>query len=608
MAPLRSYQASMVQEALGRGNHIVVLPTGAGKTLVSFEVMFAALQRHPSRGIVFLAPTVALVNQQAAAFEEEAARRRVVVGTAVLAGGKPRRLSKCGVLFGTPAAALPVLTSCLARLALLVLDEVHHAVKKRGESAHPYAEVARAYAKQPGRRRPKILGLTASPGDSRARVEALTDRFCAVLLCCPKQHTQELGQVAPIPKLVLRSVASEPSFLAFLRSTSAALLTLAPQVQNSDDSELKHRMATIVELGVRVRCIGWGTAHDADMYAGLRDITVDELLTESWQELRRIAPEVSPCLEIALALVRRRKRAHDDYRAIIFVETRKSARDMCTALANISRMDEAWRWLSPTILLGHNAKDEDGRFTIAKQKATLADFGRGVFNVLVATSVAEEGIDIQPCSHVLRLEPPSSVIKLIQSRGRARFQGSYYDVLCVDEGEEQQLTHMTEEEQRMNQILDEYVPTPAAENNWYTEGAASSRRADCPCIFGDGDPSDPADGSDVFLGTPSQIGARGCKRVRGPSFIDGRDYKSELNVLLMKEGGGSVQFYCEYRLVERRGSDHSPIFVSEVASFDGMVVCTGEPMSRRKVSEQSAAFHALLALDAFSVSSALEGG
>ena len=54
------------------------------------------------------------------------------------------------------------------------------------------------------------------------------------------------------------------------------------------------------------------------------------------------------------------------------------------------------------------------------QKTNLADFRTGRFNVLVATDIAQEGLDIPECNYVIRYEFVSSEIGTVQSRGRAR--------------------------------------------------------------------------------------------------------------------------------------------------------------------------------------------
>jgi ERCC4-related helicase len=56
--------------------------------------------------------------------------------------------------------------------------------------------------------------------------------------------------------------------------------------------------------------------------------------------------------------------------------------------------------------------------------------------LLVATSVAEEGLDIRQCNVVIRFDLAKTVLAYIQSRGRARKPGSDYILmleryLCV---------------------------------------------------------------------------------------------------------------------------------------------------------------------------------
>lgn len=46
--------------------------------------------------------------------------------------------------------------------------------------------------------------------------------------------------------------------------------------------------------------------------------------------------------------------------------------------------------------------------------------------MLVATSVAEEGLDIRQCNVVIRFDLAKTVLAYIQSRGRARKPGSDY--------------------------------------------------------------------------------------------------------------------------------------------------------------------------------------
>ena len=65
---------------------------------------------------------------------------------------------------------------------------------------------------------------------------------------------------------------------------------------------------------------------------------------------------------------------------------------------------------------------------ILMQRSTR-DFKLGDKNLIVSTSVAEEGIDIQACGSVIRFNPPENMVSWAQSRGRARRQRSTYVVM-----------------------------------------------------------------------------------------------------------------------------------------------------------------------------------
>ncbi|KAJ1479928.1 hypothetical protein T484DRAFT_1812441 [Baffinella frigidus] len=69
--------------------------------------------------------------------------------------------------------------------------------------------------------------------------------------------------------------------------------------------------------------------------------------------------------------------------------------------------------------------------SISRQEATrrafqmtAAEGGDRACNLMVATSVAEEGLDFPACSLVVRYSSVETLVSLIQSRGRARRQGA----------------------------------------------------------------------------------------------------------------------------------------------------------------------------------------
>ena len=56
-----------------------------------------------------------------------------------------------------------------------------------------------------------------------------------------------------------------------------------------------------------------------------------------------------------------------------------------------------------------------------EQDRVIKRFHTGEKNLLLATSVAEEGLDIKDCNYVIRYDMMGNEISTVQSRGRVRY-------------------------------------------------------------------------------------------------------------------------------------------------------------------------------------------
>ncbi|XP_050238979.1 endoribonuclease Dicer homolog 1 [Mercurialis annua] len=135
----------------------------------------------------------------------------------------------------------------------------------------------------------------------------------------------------------------------------------------------------------------------------------------------KVTPKVQSLVKILL------KYQHtDDFRAIIFVERVVAALVLPKIFAELPSLN----FVTSASLIGHNNSQE---MRTSQMHETIAKFRDGRVTVLVATSVAEEGLDIRQCNVVIRFDLAKTVLAYIQSRGRARKPGSDY-ILMAERG------------------------------------------------------------------------------------------------------------------------------------------------------------------------------
>ncbi|NIS21795.1 MAG: Hef nuclease, partial [Thermoplasmata archaeon] len=125
----------------------------------------------------------------------------------------------------------------------------------------------------------------------------------------------------------------------------------------------------------------------------------------------RAITEVHPKAEALEGIIRDQFNSQPDSRVIVFTHFRDNAELVSQRLSSIEGVH-------PVRFVGQATKGEDKGLTQKEQVGLIEDFKKGVYNVLVATSVAEEGLDIPSTDLVVFYEPIPSEIRTIQRRGR----------------------------------------------------------------------------------------------------------------------------------------------------------------------------------------------
>jgi Fanconi anemia group M protein len=106
--------------------------------------------------------------------------------------------------------------------------------------------------------------------------------------------------------------------------------------------------------------------------------------------------------------------------------------------------------------VGQASKRGDEGLTQKEQVEILDRFRKGEHNVVVATSVAEEGLDIPQVDLVVFYEPVPSEIRTIQRRGRTgrRYEGRVAVLVTRDTRDEAYLYSARRKERKMHAELD----------------------------------------------------------------------------------------------------------------------------------------------------------
>ncbi|KAJ8696887.1 Dicer-like protein 2 [Pleurotus ostreatus] len=145
---------------------------------------------------------------------------------------------------------------------------------------------------------------------------------------------------------------------------------------------------------------------------------------------------------------------NEAYSGIVFVRRRDIVYGLATLLRHHPDTKDQFR---VGCLVGssdnyqrHSFLDITRAFLQQTQDEILMDFRLGEINLLVSTSVAEEGIDVQGCGSVIRWDPPPNMASWAQSRGRARRKRSTFTLMFSSDSSDQK---SVEEWEKMEQEM-----------------------------------------------------------------------------------------------------------------------------------------------------------
>jgi len=456
----RKYQTEIAESALRGGNTLVVLPTGLGKTLIAVLV----IERMAGEGAaLFLAPTKPLVQQHLVTIKDMVPGVDAISITGEVP--KVKRSSEWGchdVIIATPQTVEKDLGMIdKRRFSLVVLDEVHRAIGK-----YAYAEIAREF-----RPHSKILGLTASPGGKKAKIDEITETLGISNVESRdhmdddvKPYVKEMDvEWVPVQEREEYAVAKQRlhlltgwyldmvkryGFRVYGRSRKMMIAARGAILK----SRLKTKYNAIKYLSAAIN-LDYATEMLEVQSMGAFFNYIENLKARESKGVQLLLKDGR--LQEIIEWVGRNKVIHPKMEKLMEI----IGMDMDAKYIVFSQYTAQIEYLEKTLgIFGFKCKKFTGQrkgFTRKKQLEIIERFRNGEFNVLIASSVGEEGLDIPSVDYVIFYEPIPSEIRSIQRRGRTGRAKKGFVKVLIAKGtrDEAYLYSSKSKERKMRKII-----------------------------------------------------------------------------------------------------------------------------------------------------------
>ncbi len=439
---LREYQKNILNTCINY-NTLVILPTGMGKTIIAFFLILNRLQKYPDKKIFFLAPTKPLITQHYNNFIKlfpELRDKSILITGDIVQERRQYLYKHSQIIFSTPQTLQNDLISGKITFydsSLIIFDEAHRAVKK-----YSYTFISKKFIEQS--KDGRIIGLTASPGWNIEKIREITNNLNIEKI---EIRTGEEEDIKPYIKEIFEEtiyIELIPEILNIKELLHKAIDIRIEKIKELDPSiEIKKGKKDVldwideIKKNLEIRPRDWRLkqilillseilkiSHGIEVLETQTIYTFIEYFKDLEKSLKKTKADyevlydirIKKAVELAKMYINKNiehpklfklieiLKENQDKKIIVFAQIRKTLdriKEFCEK-NNIKAMKFV-------------GKKEMSR---SEQTKLLNDFKEGRFNVLLATSVGEEGIDIPKVDIVIFYEPIPSEIRYIQRRGR----------------------------------------------------------------------------------------------------------------------------------------------------------------------------------------------
>ena len=461
----RLYQQVLAADVLKKGNTMIVAPTALGKTIVATLVAADRLDKVKNSKILVLAPSKPLAIQHESTFKEFLTVPCSSITGAVKTDERVKRWEESQIICATPQTVESDLLKGrypLKDVSLVVFDECHH-----GVGSYSYVYLASRYVKES--KFNLILGLTASPGSDKEKIKEVCDNLYVQNIVVKTEEdydvrpyfnpvaidwvrvkmSSELEKIKKHVDKALKVRLKGLKNMGIIRTVSVNktdILRARGRVQSAIARTVNPKKECFQAISILSAVIN--IQHSQELIETQGVVTFNKYVARLRKKKTKAAKSLiqDPNFGKAIYLAREAEKhglEHPKLKKVTDIIKKELGQNGQTKLQSERYVKDADQKSSKIMVFtqyrdslemihqklekegiksakffGQASRDGEKGLTQKEQKEIIKAFKIGEYDVLLSTSVAEEGIDIPAVDLVILYEPVPSEVRMIQRRGR----------------------------------------------------------------------------------------------------------------------------------------------------------------------------------------------
>lgn len=461
----RLYQQVLAADVLKKGNTMIVAPTALGKTIVATLVAADRLDKVKNSKILVLAPSKPLAIQHESTFKEFLTVPCSSITGAVKTDERVKRWEESQIICATPQTVESDLLKgrySLKDVSLVVFDECHH-----GVGSYSYVYLASRYVKES--KFNLILGLTASPGSDKEKIKEVCDNLYVQNIVVKTEEdydvrpyfnpvaidwvrvkmSSELEKIKKHVDKALKVRLKGLKNMGIIRTVSVNktdILRARGRVQSAIARTVNPKKECFQAISILSAVIN--IQHSQELIETQGVVTFNKYVARLRKKKTKAAKSLiqDPNFGKAIYLAREAEKhglEHPKLKKVTDIIKKELGQYGQTKLQSERYVKDADQKSSKIMVFtqyrdslemihqklekegiksakffGQASRDGEKGLTQKEQKEIIKAFKIGEYDVLLSTSVAEEGIDIPAVDLVILYEPVPSEVRMIQRRGR----------------------------------------------------------------------------------------------------------------------------------------------------------------------------------------------